>query len=74
MDQEQVQSKYEYICKDLVAFLTLRRDVPYSPSFILNLPSEVESGIRNVIDFTFLPGFSNPTVAVLYETNQTWTG
>ncbi|KAL1736023.1 CPSF A subunit region-domain-containing protein [Schizophyllum commune] len=58
MDQEQVQSK----------------DVPYSPSFILNLPSEVESGIRNVIDFTFLPGFSNPTVAVLYETNQTWTG
>lgn len=50
------------------------RDVPYSPSFILNLATQVEEGIRTVLDFTFLPGFNNPTLAVLYQTQQTWTG
>ncbi|KAJ7291148.1 CPSF A subunit region-domain-containing protein [Mycena rebaudengoi] len=52
----------------------LARDVPYSPSFILDLPASVEENMRNVIDFVFLPGFSNPTMAVLYQTQQTWTG
>ncbi|KAJ7057084.1 CPSF A subunit region-domain-containing protein [Mycena amicta] len=50
------------------------RDVPYSPSYILDLPSSVEENMRNVIDFVFLPGFNNPTMAVLYQTQQTWTG
>ncbi|PCH44667.1 hypothetical protein WOLCODRAFT_77692 [Wolfiporia cocos MD-104 SS10] len=50
------------------------RDVPYSPSFILDLSAEVDASIRNVIDFVFLPGFNNPTVAVLYQYQQTWTG
>ncbi|KAJ7135425.1 CPSF A subunit region-domain-containing protein [Mycena crocata] len=50
------------------------RDVPYSPSFILDLPGSVEENMRNVIDFAFLPGFNNPTMAVLFQTQQTWTG
>ncbi|KIL64860.1 hypothetical protein M378DRAFT_77599 [Amanita muscaria Koide BX008] len=50
------------------------RDVPYSPSFILDLPVEVDHNIHNVIDFTFLPGFNNPTIALLYQSQQTWTG
>ncbi|KAF9486143.1 hypothetical protein BDN70DRAFT_870239 [Pholiota conissans] len=58
MDQDQLQA----------------RDVPYSPSFILDLPARVDSNLRNVIDFVFLPGFNNPTLAVLFQTQQTWTG
>lgn len=50
------------------------RDVPYSPSYILNLSAQVNQDIRHVIDFVFLPGFNNPTLAVLYQTEQTWTG
>jgi len=52
----------------------LFRDVPYSASFILDLPAQVEPNLRNVIDFVFLPGFNNPTLAILYQTQQTWTG
>ncbi|KAJ7624997.1 CPSF A subunit region-domain-containing protein [Mycena polygramma] len=52
----------------------LARDVPYSPSFILDLPGSVDENMRNVIDFAFLPGFNNPTMAVLFQTQQTWTG
>lgn len=50
------------------------RDLPYSPSFILDLPAEVEHNIHNIIDFTFLPGFNNPTIALLFQSQQTWTG
>ena len=52
----------------------LPRDVPYSPSFILDLATDVDESIRNVIDFVFLPGFNNPTMAVLFQVQQTWTG
>ncbi|KAF8816784.1 hypothetical protein BYT27DRAFT_7181242 [Phlegmacium glaucopus] len=58
MDQDQIQV----------------RDIPFSPSFILDLPAKVDQNLRNVIDFVFLPGFNNPTVAVLFQTQQTWTG
>ncbi|TFK39321.1 CPSF A subunit region-domain-containing protein [Crucibulum laeve] len=58
MDQDQAQAK----------------DVPYSPSFILDLPVQVDQKVHNVIDFVFLPGFNNPTMAVLFQTQQTWTG
>ena len=34
----------------------LDSDVPYSPSFLLNLHGEVESRMENVIDFVFMPG------------------
>src|SRR6266852_1415439 len=50
------------------------RDVPYSPSFVLDLAADVDEHIRNVVDFVFLPGFNNPTVAVLFQAQQTWTG
>ncbi|TFK16893.1 hypothetical protein FA15DRAFT_650709 [Coprinopsis marcescibilis] len=49
-------------------------DIPYNPSFILDLAQQVDTAIRNVIDFVFLPGFNSPTMAVLFQTVQTWTG
>ncbi|KAG6864394.1 hypothetical protein C0991_009920 [Blastosporella zonata] len=63
MDQDQTQTS-----------LTRRRDVPYAPSFVLDLPAAVEQNIRNIVDFVFLPGFNKPTIAVLFQTQQTWTG
>ncbi|KAH7925063.1 hypothetical protein BV22DRAFT_1119797 [Leucogyrophana mollusca] len=50
------------------------RDVPYSPSFILDLVTDVDASIRNIVDFSFLPGYNNPTIAVLCQTEQTWAG
>ncbi|OJA10745.1 hypothetical protein AZE42_07268 [Rhizopogon vesiculosus] len=50
------------------------RDVPYSPSFVLDLFNDVDTRIRNVVDFVFLPGYTNPTVAVLCQSEQTWAG
>ncbi|CAK5269347.1 unnamed protein product [Mycena citricolor] len=58
MEQDQVQA----------------RDIPYSPSFILDLPVSVEESVQHVIDFVFLPGYNHPTMAVLFQTQQTWTG
>lgn len=53
--------------------LSLERSLPYAPSFLLTLQT-IDPDIRNVRDFVFLPDFQRPTVAVLYETNETWTG
>ncbi|KAG2134664.1 hypothetical protein BD769DRAFT_1442978 [Suillus cothurnatus] len=50
------------------------RDVPYSPSFVLDLVNDVDECIRNVIDFVFLPGYHNPTVAMPCQSEQTWAG
>ncbi|TFK49248.1 hypothetical protein OE88DRAFT_1662681 [Heliocybe sulcata] len=50
------------------------RDVPYSPSFILDLITDVDERLHNVIDYVFLPGFNNPTIAVLFQPQQTCTG
>ncbi|KAG2030510.1 CPSF A subunit region-domain-containing protein [Suillus americanus] len=50
------------------------RDVPYSPIFVLDLVNDVDERIRNVIDFVFLPGYNNLTVAVLCQSEQTWAG
>lgn len=47
---------------------------PYSASFILDLATEVNEHVRNVIDFAFLPSFNNPTIAVLFQVQQAWTG
>ena len=59
---------------NLMIKLIAGRDVPYSPSFVLDLAADVDEHIRNVVDFVFLPGFNNPTVAVLFQAQQTWTG
>ncbi|TIB04840.1 hypothetical protein E3P89_00131 [Wallemia ichthyophaga] len=49
------------------------KDVPYAPSFILPLKS-IDQDMCNVIDYCFLPGFHNPTLAILCQPRQTWTG
>ncbi|KAF9078133.1 CPSF A subunit region-domain-containing protein [Rhodocollybia butyracea] len=54
--------------------LVERENMPYFPSFILELPQSVSPAIHNIIDFVFLPGFNNPTVALLYNDRPTWTG
>lgn len=53
--------------------LTVHRDVPYSPSFVLAL-SEISQTIKNLADLVFLPGFHSPTLALLYAPQQTWAG
>ncbi|KAG8216364.1 CPSF A subunit region-domain-containing protein [Butyriboletus roseoflavus] len=53
---------------------SLAREVPYSPSFVLDLVADVDSNLRNVIDFVFLPGYHNPTIAVLCQSEKTWAG
>lgn len=52
--------------------LPIHSEVPYSPSFVLSF-TEIDNSIRNVIDMVFLPGLNNPTIAVLFQTQQTWT-
>ncbi|KAJ3764362.1 CPSF A subunit region-domain-containing protein [Lentinula raphanica] len=51
-----------------------RSGIPYFPSYILDLPQSVSPSIHNIIDFVFLPGFHNPTIAVLFNERPTWTG
>ncbi|KAJ3256708.1 Cleavage and polyadenylation specificity factor subunit 1 [Boothiomyces macroporosus] len=46
---------------------------PFSPSFVLN-STDIEPSVKNIIDFVFLYGFLEPTIAILYETNQTFVG
>ncbi|GJE96309.1 CPSF A subunit region-domain-containing protein [Phanerochaete sordida] len=58
---------------DVMEQETQARDVPYSPSFVLDLTAEVDVRIKHVIDMVFLPGFNSPTVAVLFQNTQTWT-
>ncbi|KAF8119582.1 CPSF A subunit region-domain-containing protein [Boletus edulis] len=53
---------------------SLAREVPYSPSFVLDLVADVDPNLRNVIDFAFLPGYHNPTIAVLCQSEKTWAG
>ncbi|TDL22024.1 hypothetical protein BD410DRAFT_828742 [Rickenella mellea] len=53
---------------------SLGKEIPYSPSYVLDFSADVDERIRNVVDFVFLPGFNNPTAAVLFQTQQTWTG
>ncbi|KAH8830152.1 CPSF A subunit region-domain-containing protein [Flagelloscypha sp. PMI_526] len=57
---------------DADAMDTATNEIPYSPSFILDLGS---LQVHHAIAFDFLPGFQKPTLAVLYQSpNQTWTG
>ncbi|KAG8792615.1 mRNA cleavage and polyadenylation factor subunit, partial [Serendipita sp. 399] len=51
----------------------IARELPYSPSFVIRYAS-MDERIRNVIDVVFLPGFNTPTIAVLFQHQQTWTG
>ncbi|CDH59136.1 cleavage and polyadenylation specificity factorsubunit 1 [Lichtheimia corymbifera JMRC:FSU:9682] len=46
---------------------------PYSSSFVIDLES-IDKRIKNVIDMTFLGDYYEPTLAILFETEPTWTG
>ncbi|RKO91040.1 hypothetical protein BDK51DRAFT_51243 [Blyttiomyces helicus] len=46
---------------------------PFSPSFVIPV-SSIDPKIRNVVDMTFLYDYFEPTLAILFETVQTWTG
>lgn len=46
---------------------------PYAPSYVIDV-SEIDSRIRNVIDMVFLHDYYEPTLAILYQSNPTWTG
>ena len=70
-----VESPYNNHAFDYIHVINFyRRDIPYSPSFILDFAADVDERIRHVIDFVFLPGFHSPTIAVLFQRQQTWTG
>ncbi|TPX54847.1 hypothetical protein PhCBS80983_g05700 [Powellomyces hirtus] len=46
---------------------------PFHPSFVVSF-SAIEPKMRNVADMVFLYGYFEPTLAILYEPVQTWTG
>ncbi|CAG8591653.1 23817_t:CDS:10, partial [Racocetra persica] len=46
---------------------------PYLPSFVVELPS-IQPRIKNVIDMKFLYDYYEPTLAILFESCQTWPG
>ncbi|KAI8084961.1 CPSF A subunit region-domain-containing protein [Halteromyces radiatus] len=46
---------------------------PYLPSFIIDLPS-IDKNVKNVVDMVFLSDYYEPTLAILYQAKQTWTG
>lgn len=58
--------------RNRITHTLLFRDAPYSPSFILDVSKEVDAHIKHIVDFIFLPGFSNITMAIMYQTEQTW--
>ncbi|KAI9321430.1 CPSF A subunit region-domain-containing protein [Dichotomocladium elegans] len=47
--------------------------LPYSSSFVIDLES-IDKRIKNVIDMAFLGDYYEPTLAILFETEPTWTG
>ncbi|KAI1302103.1 Cleavage and polyadenylation specificity factor subunit 1 [Mortierella claussenii] len=46
---------------------------PYMPSYVMTL-SDIDIRIKNVIDMVFLYDFYEPTLAILFSPQQTWTG
>ncbi|KAL4213346.1 CPSF A subunit region-domain-containing protein [Rhizopus microsporus] len=46
---------------------------PYQPSFVIDL-STLDSRIKNIIDMSFLSDYYEPTLAILFQPEQTWTG
>lgn len=58
-----------YIVREHAVF----RKWPYLPSYVMSL-SDIDSKIKNVIDMVFLYDFFEPTLAILYSPQQTWTG
>lgn len=53
--------------------LTQCRKWPYLPSFLIDLET-IDGRIKNVIDMVFLSDYYEPTLAILFQSEQTWTG
>lgn len=51
----------------------LHRKWPYLPSFLIDLET-IDGRIKNVIDMVFLSDYYEPTLAILFQSEQTWTG
>ena len=51
-------------------------DDSYLTSFILDLPPNqiFATSSLTFYFFIFIPGFNNPTLPILYQIQQTWTG
>ncbi|XP_043925808.1 cleavage and polyadenylation specificity factor subunit 1 [Protopterus annectens] len=45
----------------------------FLPSYIIDI-RELDEKLLNIIDMQFLHGYYEPTLLMLYEPNQTWTG
>lgn len=46
----------------------------FSPSIVLD-PPQLDASCRNIVDVQFLPGYNEPTLAVIYQKDpRTWTG
>ncbi|TPX40593.1 hypothetical protein SeMB42_g03452 [Synchytrium endobioticum] len=46
---------------------------PFLPSFVIPV-SSIDPQVRNVVDMAFLYDYFEPTLAILFEPVQTWTG
>ncbi|KAI8343824.1 CPSF A subunit region-domain-containing protein [Blakeslea trispora] len=46
---------------------------PYDPSFLIDLET-IDPRIQNVIDMVFLSDYYEPTLAILFQSEHTWTG
>ncbi|KAI8378871.1 CPSF A subunit region-domain-containing protein [Choanephora cucurbitarum] len=46
---------------------------PYDPSFLIDL-EKIDPKIQNVIDMVFLSDYYEPTLAILFQSEHTWTG
>ena len=58
---------------EIQKYSELTRKFPFMPSFVI-AESEIDPSIKNVIDFKFLYGFVEPTLAILFEPVQTFAG
>jgi cleavage and polyadenylation specificity factor subunit 1 len=47
--------------------------LPYFPSYVV-AAKEIDYNIKHIVDIQFLYDYFEPTVAILYETVQTWAG
>lgn len=58
---------------DSLTLIWLFSKYPFHPSFVIPF-SSIDAKVRNVVDMVFLYGYFEPTLAILYEPVQTWTG